>query len=197
MVTCENFASWFRNLESTFASWDPLLQVEIHFHKLQNQLRMLGFTATTQLPSTLIFARWSSNFARCEILSPLCENFAHLIPKCEIGTQRAKIGYFFRLFFFWYFLCLNFHFLLVFNYSCNSLARKYPRKGKTTFLYKFSCNHWKDIFRGAFSRRPMYISYLVKYIDLFCFLFLSTIFYFLGSQTPSEDVFPEDERLNQ
>ena len=28
------------------------------------------------------------------------------------------------------FLCLNFHFLLVFNHSCNSLARKYPRKGK-------------------------------------------------------------------
>ena len=47
------------------------------------------------------------NFAhhclRCEILSPLCENFAHLKPTCEIGTQRAKIGYFCRLFFFWYF----------------------------------------------------------------------------------------------
>ena len=28
------------------------------------------------------------------------------------------------------FLCLNFHFLLVFSHSCNSLARKYPRKGK-------------------------------------------------------------------
>ena len=43
------------------------------------------------------FARWKS---RCEILSPLCENFAHLKPTCEIGTQRAKIGYFCRLFFF-------------------------------------------------------------------------------------------------
>ena len=32
--------------------------------------------------------------------------------------------------FFFRFLCLNFHFLLVFNHSCNSLARKYPRKGK-------------------------------------------------------------------
>ena len=32
--------------------------------------------------------------------------------------------------FFFRFLCLNFHFLLVFNHSCNSLARKCPRKGK-------------------------------------------------------------------
>ena len=31
--------------------------------------------------------------------------------------------------FFRYF-CINFHFLLVFSHSCNSLARKYPRKGK-------------------------------------------------------------------
>ena len=27
MVTCENFASWFRNLESTFARWNPSFQV--------------------------------------------------------------------------------------------------------------------------------------------------------------------------
>ena len=32
---------------------------------------MLGFTATTQLPSTLNFARWSSNFARYEIVPQL------------------------------------------------------------------------------------------------------------------------------
>ena len=35
----------------------------------------------------------------------------------------------FWIFFFRYF-CINFHFLLVFSHSCNSLARKYPRKGK-------------------------------------------------------------------
>ena len=38
---------------------------------MQNQLRMLGFTATSQLPSILNFARWSSNFARCEIVPQL------------------------------------------------------------------------------------------------------------------------------
>ena len=59
----------------------------------------------------------------------------------KLQLQRAKIGYFCWLFFFWYFLCLNFHFLLVCSHSCNSLARKYPRKGKITFLYKFSCKH--------------------------------------------------------
>ena len=32
---------------------------------------MSGFIATTQLPSTLNFARWSSNFARCEIVPQL------------------------------------------------------------------------------------------------------------------------------
>ena len=84
------------------------------------------------------FARWKS---RCEILSPLCENFAHLKPTCKIGTQRAKIGYFCRHFFLLIFLYLNFHFLFVFSHSCNSLARKYPRKGKITFLYKLSCKH--------------------------------------------------------
>ena len=44
MVTCENLASWFR---------------------------MLDFTVNAQLPSTLNFARWSSNFARCEIVPQL------------------------------------------------------------------------------------------------------------------------------
>ena len=107
----------------------------------------------------------------------LCENFAHLKPMCEIGTQRAKIGYFCRLFFLLIFLCLNFHFLLVFNQPCNSLARKYPRKGKTTFLYINSLVITENIyFRGAFYRRPTYVTLL--YRDLFCFLFLSSIFLF-------------------
>ena len=90
---------------------------------------------------------WNSNVRNVKldsscvvVVKPACEvDFS----TCELRFQRAKIGYFCRLFFFWYFLCLNFHFLLVFNYSCNSLARKYPRKGKITFLYKFSCKHWK------------------------------------------------------
>ena len=84
------------------------------------------------------FARWKS---RCEILSPLCDNFAHLKSTCEIGTPACEIWIFLPTLFLLIFLCPNFHFLLVFNQPCNSLARKYPRKGKTTFLYKFSCNH--------------------------------------------------------
>ena len=84
------------------------------------------------------FARWKS---RCEILSPLCDIFAHLKSTCEIGTSACEIWIFLPTLFLLIFWCLNFHFLLVFNQPCNSLARKYPRKGKTTFLYKFSCNH--------------------------------------------------------
>ena len=56
------------------------------------------------------------------------------------------------------FLCLNFHFLFVFNHSCNSLARKYPRKGKITFLYKFSCKHWRRIL-GSFLQETNYCKF--------------------------------------
>ena len=84
------------------------------------------------------FARWKS---RCEFLNPKYGNFAHLKPKCEIGTPTCENWIFLPTLFLLIFLCLNFHFLLVFSHSCNSLARKYPRKGKITFIYKFSCKH--------------------------------------------------------
>ena len=74
------------------------------------------------------FSRWKS---RCEFLSLKCGNFAHLKPTCENWIFLPTL-------FLLIFLCLNFHFLLIFSHSCNSLARKYPRKGKITFLYKFS-----------------------------------------------------------
>ena len=67
----------------------------------------------------------------------LRDNFA----PCEIGTSMCETGIFVSTLFLQIFLCLNFHFLLVFSHSCNSLASKYPRKGKITFLYKFSCKH--------------------------------------------------------
>ena len=57
------------------------------------------------------------------------------------------------------FLCLNFHFLLVFSHSCNSLARKYPRKGKITFLYKFSCKHWRSNLSGSFLQETNYCKF--------------------------------------
>ena len=84
------------------------------------------------------FTRWISRY---EFLSSTCEIFAHLKPTCEIGTVTCENWIFLPTLFLLIFLCLNFHFLLVFSHSCNSLARKYPRKGKITFLYKFSCNH--------------------------------------------------------
>ena len=67
----------------------------------------------------------------------LRDNFA----PCEIGTSTCETGIFVLTLFLQIFLCLNFHFLLVFSHSCNSLARKYPRKGKITVLYKRSCKH--------------------------------------------------------
>ena len=41
--------------------------------KLKNHFLMLDFTANAQLPSTLNFARWSSNFARWEIVLQLMQ----------------------------------------------------------------------------------------------------------------------------
>ena len=76
---------------------------------------------------------WNSNVRNVKldsscvvVVKPACEvDFS----TCELRFQSAKIGYFCRLIFFWYFLCLNYHFLLLFSQSCHSLARKYLRKG--------------------------------------------------------------------
>ena len=62
----------------------------------------------------------------------------------------------------------------------------------------------KDYKRGGnhLSKELLYFLHLVKFSSRgeiqssLCFPFLSSIFLFLGSQTTSEDVFPEDERLN-
>ena len=51
-----------------------------------------------------------------------------------------------------------------------------------------------DLRRGAFSRRPTIVNLLLSEIQRSLLLYF--LFYFLASQTPSEDVFPEDERLN-
>ena len=64
---------------------------------------------------------------------------------------------------------------------------------------------FKDYMRGGNHLSKKYICiflHLVKFSyrgeiqSSLCFPFLSSIFLFLGSQTTSEDVFPEDERLN-
>ena len=104
------------------------------------------------------FARWKS---RCEILSPLCENFAALLGVCKISQtpfSPAKWSLMlpdichrlFWIFFFRYF-CINFHFLLVFSHSCNSLARKYPRKGKLPSYINSLVNTKKGL-SGSFNR---------------------------------------------
>ena len=55
----------------------------------------------------------------------------------------------------------------------------------------------KDYKRGGnHLSKHMLCFTLSKIQGSLCFFFLSTIFFFLGSQTTSEDVFPKDERLN-
>ena len=66
--------SQFRTLHGDLRKSHKLIsQLRIHF-------RMLDFTANAQLPSTLNFARWSSNFTLwfevCEIPTLWTEEFA-------------------------------------------------------------------------------------------------------------------------
>ena len=97
--------------------------------------------ATRYMPQagTLRTSRWRPISQPCEV-NLLRKYFAALLSVCEISqTSFFTCETFlelpdichrlFWIFFFRYF-CINFHFLLVFNLSCNSLARKYPRKGK-------------------------------------------------------------------
>ena len=51
--------------------------------------------------------------------------------------------------FFRYF-CINFHFLLIFSHSCNSLARKYPRKGKLSSYINSLVNTKKRTLREMY-----------------------------------------------
>ena len=70
----------------------------------------------------------------CEVIS------RHFLDVCEISQTSFSLAKWFLelpdiyaptlLDLFLRYFCINFHFLLVFSHSCNSLARKYPRKGK-------------------------------------------------------------------
>ena len=85
-------------------------------------------------------SRWKPTSQPYEDSLLLRSDFAALLSVCEISqTPFSPAKWFLKLpdtfaptlldlFFryFWY----NFHFLLVFNHSCNSLTRKCPRKGK-------------------------------------------------------------------
>ena len=100
--------------------------------------------------------------------------------------------------FFFRFLCLNFHFLLVFNHSCNSLARKYPRKGKLPSYINSLVNTLRRHSRGKYVIYR-YIIYRIKEQST-CSVFhiySCLLFHFhFSSQPNSEDFSTEDERLS-
>ena len=107
-------------------------------------------------------------------------NVRKWIPSCEINLRNFRKSpcnvrnwdIYADSVFLLIFLCLNFHFLLVFSHSCNSLARKYSRKGKLPSYINSLVNTKKvtlgELFPGD---ELLYILHLVKYRDLFAFLF--------------------------
>ena len=94
------------------------------------------------------------------------------------------------------YFCINFHFLLVFSHSCNSLARKYPRKGKLPSYINSLVNTNKGMLGEACNHICNRSIYRI-YRALLCFSF-SFIFHFFSfsSQPNSEDFSTEDERLS-
>ena len=91
--------------------------------------------------------------------------------------------------FFFRFLCLNFHFLLIFNHSCNSLARKYPRKGKLP-SYINSLASTVIIYVIYVIHRSIYRIY--RALLYFSFSFIFHFFLFLANQTLR--IFPQRMR---
>ena len=86
--------------------------------------------------------------------------------------------------FFRYF-CINFHFLLVFSHSCNSLARKYPRKGKLPSYINSLVNTKKGTLEEFLSCNPIdrYIKIYRIYKSLLCFSFSFIFFFFLANHS--------------
>ena len=90
--------------------------------------------------------------------------------------------------------CLNANSLLVIHQLDDSLVVEQGCRGKQPDMYCFVIFTLKR--RGTFPRRPTYVNLTLSEIrSIFCFLFLSTILYFLSSQTSLEDEIPKDERL--
>ena len=127
----------------------------------------------------------------------LRSDFAALLGVCEILRNVPEASRYFCTDSFRSFLQIflyNFHFLLVFNHSCNSLARKYPRKGKLpsyinslASTVRGGCNHVIYVIH-----RSIYRIYRALLCFSFSFIFH---FHFLSSQPNFEDFSTEDERL--
>ena len=103
-------------------------------------------TPTCEIKAYLVKWKWNtvaqsqrsptcgSDFATCELGAQHAKMDSKLRNQLarfsQVTMQRAKLGFLCIESFSSDILCLNLHFLLVFSHSCNSLARKYSRKGK-------------------------------------------------------------------
>ena len=144
-------AKWFRSLFVQCCGFPP---------EVARYMRQVGSWEPQDESQLLSPAR--SAFC-CEVISQpfLC---VYEISQTSFSPAKWSLVFpdicdrHFEIFFF-RFLCLNFHFLLVFSHSCNSLARKYPRKGKLPSYINSLVNTKKEdswgTLRGACSRRSI------------------------------------------
>ena len=101
----------------------------------------------------------------------------------------CETGIFMPTLFLLIFLCLNFHFLLVFSHSCNSLARKYPRKGKLPSYINSLVNTKKEALGSLFSGHQIDQYIDISYIEstnralalFFIYIFIFSLFFFLAN----------------
>ena len=148
---------------------------EVHFLHTIYHFKALEVKNLTLQTVYDLELKWGRYRLRKTTAPGLCENFAQHLPNSHTPLRRANFPLFLptphEIFSFGYF-CINFHFLLVFSHSCNSLARKYPRKGKLP-SYINSLVNTKKISLDEFfpGNQLMYILHLRKYRDLFCFTF--------------------------
>ena len=128
----------------------------------------------------------------CEVISQpfldVCEISQTSFSPAKWFLKHPNICYRHWEIFFFRFLCLNFHFLLVFNHSCNSLARKYPRKGKLPSYI----NSLVNTLRGRWEIYVIHRSIYRIYRALLCFSFSFIFIFFLANQTLR--IFPQRMR---
>ena len=135
--------------KATASSWGTIS----HLAKLELQrvkFKVDGSCVVAVKPSiqSWFFNLWTW-ISTCEsgfyVAKSTCEILASQHVMCE---TRIFVPTLFLLIF----LCLNFPFLLVFSHSCNSLARKYPWRGKLPFYINSLVNTKKGL-SGSFSQK--------------------------------------------
>ena len=155
----ERYGLW----KTTASSWGTIS----HLAKLELQrakIKVDGSCVVAVKPSIRSWFcnlwKWISTCKSGSQLAKVDSKLRNQLAKfSQVTMQRAKLGYFVPTLFLLIFLWLNFHFLLVFSHSCNSLARKYPWKGKLPSYINSLVNTKKGLSGSFFQETNLCIFY--------------------------------------